>query len=482
MRVSDQSHLKRTSRTKTVLPVLATLFALMISTIVTSPVRAVAVDTWPQFEDGSGHRLANATGFVQVDPGFEQVIPEWFKYGIVAFDRAQLHNHSGYARDSFLVDGAIFSNGDLSIGYALRVVDRVVATGTVHISRYANVDRDVFANVVQNYGTINGPVKLLAAVKDVPRDAQNWDLTDNLGNKHRWHNDSREPGAYDGPGEIAEEPTEYSIQDGERFADSIFEPDGTPLENPDLNVVHYVAPPVLDYVAMKIEAERNENTYFTSQAQAISYLIAHKVSETVDGEEITTIRVGSMESPEFLYIDDDFDLELAREGDDDVIEGVINADAFHLEGGIYVSGTFDFRPSDAPTGADIADHYALRINALPYCYPALITYPQPCGIGCRFDRYWQPRDTPMITGNYSTARFRGGNPAGPKSALLNGVIYASGEIHMHATHDEAQAIDVNGALLAFKIHVCDYFQLRHEKAIACTRFLTPRAESARGAR
>ena len=401
-----------------------------------------------------------------------RVILDVFNYGLVAFHEAALHHHSGLAADDFQVDRAIVSNGDVSIGELLAIDDGIVAAGAVHVDQGAVVARDIFANGVRNDGAIAGRVKLLAAVAGLPPGALKWDLQDKFGNQYSWYNDAGEPGSYDGSGTLAGRRTEYTITDGEEFVHSVFEPDGSPLEHPDLNVIRAMVPPDIDYVAMKAEADRNDATYFTSQAQALSYLISHKVEETIDGKDVTTIRIGSVDAPEFLYVDDDLGIKLVHSGADDIQGGVIVADGIHLEGGLYVSGSFDFEPAEVPEGAYPKDYDALRVHALPYHFPAIITYPQPCGVGCRFDRTWRPSDTPAMTGIRSSLSFKAHETSG---LSLDGVVYTEWEAHMHATaSSDGARIRVNGALLAFDIHVCDYFKLHYEKAIARTRFLVPR--------
>ena len=51
------------------------------------------------------------------------------------------------------------------------------------------------------------------------------------------------------------------------------------------------------------------------------------------------------------------------------------ADGVQIEGGIYVSGDFTFNGTNAATYP--AGYYELKINAMPYCYPVVIAYPQP---------------------------------------------------------------------------------------------------------
>jgi hypothetical protein len=397
-----------------------------------------------------------------------QIVPESFKFGYMAFNEAQLDNHSGLAGPSFLIESTIMSNGSVKVPEDITIDGTIVSSGEVTVNSGATVTRDIFANDVSNDGAIQGKVRLLTSVQDLPSSAPTWDRVDSFGNKYDWLNGNSSPGGFSGNAP-AGGTSSYTIQDGDDFLYEVFNRNGYLLPDPDVNVTKFVPPPMLDYAGMKAEADKNDPTYFTSQADAVSYLISKKVNETVGGRNVVTVRVGTPDAPEFLYIDDDFKLTLDPGGSDDPGSAEIAADGFYLEGGIYVTGEFDFDGPDfqnaVPQYPLPPDYYMLHVNALPHCYPALLVYDEPAVAGT--PATWTPEDTPAMGGGPKLNM--SGGTEGP--SYFHGVVMGQQEIHLHHTSDPRELIRFIGAELAWKIHNCDFFWFTYDPLVRCTRFL-----------
>jgi len=408
-----------------------------------------------------------------------QIVPESFKYGYMALNEATLHNHRTKAGLFFQIKSTIFSNGTVSVPEGLTIDGTIVAADEVSIDSTSVVEGNVFAGSVDNDGSILGNVKTLTAVAELPESAGTWDRVDNYGTKYEWYAGHTTPGAVGGAGTIAGTTSSYTIQNNDEFRYQIFRRDGSLLTDPDVNVTQFVAPPKLDYAAMKVEADKNDPTYFTTMAAAITYLNGKKVVETIDGFDMTTIRVGTSSAPEFLYITDDFELHLSGTGGaEDLSAGKLAADGFALEGGIYVSGDFTFdenqawRPSTHPAPPV---WYLFKVNGLPYCYPAMSSHPEPAS-GTIAD--WTPDDTPAMTGGVTKLKIQSKGEDDPDVgskhegfSFINGVTYSEGETHLHHTLHERELIRFNGAELGYKLHNCDYFSFTYDPAVRCTRFL-----------
>ncbi len=403
-----------------------------------------------------------------------QVIPDAFKYGYLAFNEATLHNHSGLSGPTFRIESTILSNGNVEIPENITIDGSVVASGLVTLAIGSTLTGNVFANAVSNSGSIEGRVALLTSVADLPASAGTWDRLDADGNKYAWYNGNSVPGAYGGSAPLGGQ-TSYAVVDGDDFRFSIFRPNGIALSNPDVNVTKYVAPPLLDYQAMKAAADENDPTYFASTLDAVNYLITKKVNETINGVDVTTIRVGTPALPEFLFIDGNLYLTLDPANPDAPLLSRIQADGLFIEGGIYITGSFDFDGPDfqnaSPAYPVPPDYYMLSINALPYCFPALVAYQHPTSGTVST---WTATQTPPL-GIGSEIDMRGGDPGcgipleGP--AFFNGVVFAQDDIHMHHTEDPLEVIRFNGAELAWEVHNCDYFQFTYDPNIRCTQFL-----------
>jgi hypothetical protein len=396
-----------------------------------------------------------------------QVVPDAFKYGYIAFNRAQLDNHSGLAGPDFRIQSTIFSNNEVAVADELTLDGSVVAGGSVDAGNNSTITGDVFSNDVDTNGTIQGMVRLLTTVRELPSGAATYDRTDSHGNRYEWYMGNSTPGSYGGaapPGGLSS----YTIQNDDDFKYEIFRRNGSLMASPDVNVVKFIDPPKLDYQAMKAEADQNDPTYFTTSEAAVAYMISKKVNETIGGVNVTTVRVGTPDAPEFLYIDGDLTLTVQPGQTDSASSGKIQADGLYIEGGIYITGEFDFDGPDFPAASPqyppAPDYFALSINALPYCFPALMAYEQPSSGTIAT---WTPDDTPSI-GSGSNIKMSGGSE-GP--TFFNGVVYAQNEIHMHHTSDPRELIHFNGAELAWKVHNCDYFWFSYDPAVRCTRFL-----------
>jgi len=416
-----------------------------------------------------------------------QIVPEAFKYGYVAFNGAVLHNHSGLAGPLFKIESTIFSNGSVLVPENITLDGSIVAGGMVQVDIGSTVNGDIFANSLVHSGTINGQVKLVTAVSELSPGAAIFDRLDILGGKYEWYNGASMPGSVIGGGSITGSQGSYTIQNGDEFRSSIFRRNGSLLSNPDVNVVKFVSPPKLDYKEMKAEADLSDATYFTSMSSAMAYLATQRVNEVINGQSVTTIRVGAVGSPEFIYVAGDFLLTLCPTVPvavppacpdpgvpslyvDDLASGILIADGFDLEGGIYASGNFEFHgPEYDPTYYPAPpDYYSLRINALDYCLPAIVTYPQPT---TGTVASWTPNDTPVMTGGVSDLDIRSEVTPHEGFVSLSGVTYSEGETHVHHTESADELVTFNGAELGYEIHNCDWFQFTYDPMVLCTQFL-----------
>ena len=330
-----------------------------------------------------------------------EIIPESFKYGYMAFSSATLHNHSGLSGPTFRIETTIFSNGSVEIPDNITVDGSIVAADGVTVKAGATVTKDIFANSLNNNGTIEGNVVTLTAVQELESGAATWDRLDNIGNKYDWYAGNSSPGPVAGGGTILGTTSSHTIANGEEFRYTIFRRDGSMITDPDVNVTKYVPPPLLDYKAMKVEADKYEPTYFTSMTAAMTYLASKKVTEVIDGKTVTTIRVGTDTFPEFLYVRGDFNLTVDHLlAADNLSTGLLKAHGFNLEGGIYASGSVEIhsRTFDPAVHPAPPNYYSIRINALPYCLPAITAYAEPAA-GTIDD--WLPNDTPAMGGGSS---------------------------------------------------------------------------------
>ena len=409
-----------------------------------------------------------------------QIVPEAFKYGYMAFNEAVLHNHSGLAGPTFQIESTIFSNGTVKVPQNITLDGSIVAGSTVTIETGATIEQDVFANALNHSGTILGKVKTVTAVSLLDPGASTYDRIDAQGSKYDWHNLASTPGTVIGGGTIVGGQSSYAVQDGDQFDYSIFRRDGRLILNPSINVVKYIPPPMIDYQAMKAEADKNDATYFTSMADAMNYLASQKVTETINGKTVTTIRVGTSAVPEFLYVDDDFLLSLCPTvatpapagcpSPDTPGSGILNADGFYLEGGIYVSGNFRFNgPSyDGTLYPAPPDYYSLRINALPHCFPVIVAYPEPATGSIAG---WTPGDTPVMTGGQSDLEIKSDVAPHESFVYLEGLTYSEGQTHIHHTESVDELVRFIGAELGYKVHNCDWFQFTYDPDVRCTKFL-----------
>lgn len=397
-----------------------------------------------------------------------EMVPEAFKFGYMAFNAATLHNHSGLAGPSFKIESTVFSNGDVDVPDDITIDGSIVGSGNVQVNSGATVTGDVFCNSLSNSGTIKGDVKRVCSVDELPASAVTYDRIDNLGTKYNWYLSRSTPGSGSG-GTIQGTNTAYTIQNGDEFKWTIFRRDGRLLSDPELNVIKYVPPPQLDYKAMKAEADKYDATYFPSMAAAMQYLGTKKVTETIGGKTVTTIKVGTTTFPEFLYVVGGFNLELKPSlGADNYGSGLLKADGFHLEGGIYATGDVEFMgpPYDSAIHPAPPDWYQFKINALPYCYPAIIAYNQPASGTIAT---WLPSNTPAV-GTGAGFKMSSGSPwAG--FTLINGVTYSQNETHLHHVSSDKELIRFIGAELAYKVHNCDYLWFTYDPAVRCTAFL-----------
>lgn len=405
-----------------------------------------------------------------------QIMPEALKYGYMAFNDATLHRHTTTGASSFAINSTIFSDNTVSIDKGLAVNGSIVASGSVSVDSAAglpsSVAGDVFAYSLTNAGSVAGKAKFVASVKPTSATPN---VIDNTGLKYVWYNSRSNPASSaSGGGTIAGGTSRYVVKTGDTFNYSIFQPDGTIILNPPVNVVKYIPPPTIDYKAMKTEADLNEATYFTTSASAVTYLISKRVTEVIVGQTLKTIKVGTVANPEMLYVRGDLKLTVKPSASDST-SGTIKADGIQIEGGMYMSGDFDFTgnnfsdPSTYPAG-----YYELKINALPYCYPAIMAYPEPTSGTVAT---WTPANTPAMTGGASKITMSSGGNDYEGYVSINGLTYSESETHIHHTKSDKELVTFNGAELAYKIHNCDYFQFTYDKAVGCTKFLGAQAGS-----
>jgi hypothetical protein len=432
------------------------------------------------FDDGGGvFRLVSTGIYRRASRTTELVLqstPSSFRYGFVGYNEVNFHMHSPYPHQGFHVEGTVFSNNWIEMHNAIRVSGSMVASGAMEIQEGATparIDGNVFAYAVDNGGVIDGDVRLLASVTPTSGPP---DVSDDAGNPYVWYLDRSNPDSLvTGNGSVTGEVLRHVVQDGEAFRSSLFDADGSLMEEPDLNVVRYLSPPKLDYRAMKAEALENDPTFFGSQFQAVAYLATKRVTETVNGETVTTIKVGTPDRPEFIYVQDELTLQLDPDFDRDSYgSGKLRADGLHIEGGLYTAGDFTFEgqrfqsPERHPEGYE-----QLRINALPYCYPAIVAYSEPRSGSVDS---WTPEDTPpMMAENQSKIVVRSHHPATPVAyegpVFINGLTYAEYESHFHRMAGDVEKLTFNGAQLGYKVHNCDHFEFTYDPAVSCTRFL-----------
>jgi len=238
-------------------------------------------------------------------------------------------------------------------------------------------------------------------------------------------------------------------------------------------VTKYIPAPKLDYQAMKAEADKYEPTYFADMTAAMTYLAGKKVVETINGKTVTTIKAGTDTFPEFLYVKGDFKLTLDPSSADAPGSGKLRADGFQLEGGIYATGDIElhgpmYNPAIHPAPPA---WYQFKINALPYCLPALVAYGEPTSGTIAT---WTPSNTPAIATG-SGFKMSSGSP-NEGFTYIAGVIYAQDEIHLHHTKSSDELIRMVGAELAGgKLHNCDYIWFTYDPAVRCTAFLVSEA-------
>jgi hypothetical protein len=399
-----------------------------------------------------------------------QISPDAMKFGYLAFNQATLHHHTAASSASFNIQSTIFSDGTVDLQDTLHMTGAIVALDSVTLATGVVITGDVFANSLANTGTVTGNTKMIDAVALLPGTATTFDRTDAAGNKYAWFLGNSTAGAVTGTGTVQGTKTSYNVVNGDTFKTSIFRRDGSLNASPDLNVGLYISPPQIDYPAMKAEADLHDATYFTSMTAAMTYLSNHIVSETVDGLTVKTIKIGTTAAPEFLYVKGNFALTLTGgSGATNVGSGSIAADGFNLEGGMYVAGDFSFNgPTFNPALHPYPpDWYQFRINALPYCYPAIIAYPEPTSGTIAT---WTYANTPAMVGNVDKITMSSGS-GGDGYVYMSGLTYSESETHLHHTQNANELIRFIGAELAYKIHNCDYFWFTYDPNVRCTRFL-----------
>lgn len=400
-----------------------------------------------------------------------QVVPDALKYGYMAFNEATLHRHTLTGPSSFQINSTIFSDNLVSVPQGIAINGSIVASGAVSVaSSVANpssVDGDIFAYSLSNNGTVTGKAKFVTSVNTTTASPN---VTDNQGNKYVWYQSRSNPAsAATGSGTIAGGTSRYVVTNGDAFNYSIFQSDGTLIPNPPVNVVKYIPPPTLDYKAIKTEADLHDATYFSTASAAVTYLISKRVTEVVGGQTLKTIKVGTVANPEMLYVRGNLTLTVKPSLTDNAGSGNIQADGIQIEGGLYVSGDFEFNGNNFTDPATYpAGYYELKINALPYCFPAIIAYPEPSSGTIAT---WTPANTPAMTGGASKITMSSGGSDYEGFVYINGLTYSEAQTHIHHTQSDKELVTFNGAEIGYKLHNCDYFQFTYDKDVACTKFL-----------
>lgn len=400
-----------------------------------------------------------------------QVVPESLKYGYMAFNEATLHRHDTSGIPSFQIKSTIFSNNIVTVDEGLTIDGSIVASGAATINSLASlpsqIKGDVFVYSLDNDGTITGKAKYVTSVNGTTGSPN---VTDNQGSKYVWYSGRSNPASTaTGSGSIAGGQSRYVVVDGDQFNYTIFNQDGSLIINPPVNVVKYVPPPTIDYAAMKTEADKNDATYFTTASSAVSYLISKRVTEVIGGQTLKTIKVGTTSAPEYIYVNGNLALDVDPANTDTPASGKISADGLYIEGGLFVSGDFSFNgraftnPTTYPAG-----YYELSINALPYCFPALIAYPEP---STGTIATWTPADTPAMVGNKSDITMSSGGSDYEGFIYINGLTYSEAQTHIHHTKSDKELVKFNGAELGYKLHNCDYFQFSYDPTVRCSKFL-----------
>ncbi len=402
----------------------------------------------------------------QVEVVYE-VNPESAKYGFIAFSEVILHDHSGLSWPWSKLESTIFSNGHVSVPRDVTIAGSIIALDSIEIDTGSVINGNLFANSVSNAGRVNGNVKTVAAVTELASTATIYDRVDAAGNKYAWFYGNSAAGAYSGAGVVTGTKTSYTVANGDIFDSSIFLRDGSLNLKPEVNVAAHIDPPKLDYRAMKAEADLNDPTYFTTSLAAMDYLRTKFVSETISGKTVTTIKVGTTTNPEFLYIVGDFNLNLTSSAWGSSNTGNnIAADGLNLQGGMYVTGNvaIDGPNFDATKHPAPPDWYQVRINALPYCFPAIIAYPQP-SVGTV--ETWTPANTPAMTGLASNINMW----SGTGFFFFAGLTLSEGQTHLHHVANSTELIRFVGSEMGHKIHHCDYVWFTYDPNVRCTRFL-----------
>lgn len=446
------------------------------------------------YDDGGGMvRIVSKGNYRRSNRTTELVLrsePEVLRFGFIGFNEVNLHIHSEAVEEPLLIHSTVFSNNlvDIAvhasneaetIGTPIELHGTVVTSGTLDVSTEdgpARVQGNVFAYSVDNDGTIDGDVTFLTSV--TPADGLP-DVSDAYGTPYDWYLDRSSPDTHvSGSGSVSGGVHRHVVQDGEIFRSSIFSSNGTLLADPDVNVIESLEPPKIDYAAMKAAADENDPTYFTTEFQLLQYLISKKVTEVVDGQTLTTVKVGTPDAPEFLYVADDVNLVLDPQAEHEGGMGIVRADGLHIEGGIYTAGDFTFNgrlwePSLGETGHP-EGYQQLSINATPYCMPAIVAYSEPAYGSIDG---WTVADTPpMMALDQATIEVRSHNPRGDDppafegEITINGLTYAEHESHFHRMAPR-ERLHFRGAQMGFKVHNCDHFDFTYDPDVACTQFV-----------
>jgi hypothetical protein len=203
----------------------------------------------------------------------------------MAFSQATLHNHSGLSGPSFKIESTIFSNGPVDFPAGLTIDGSIVSLDEVKTGS-STIRGDVFANSVDERRHDHGERQEGRGGHAALVVGDRSTIASTLrGNKYAWFGGHSTAGAYGGGGTLGGTNTSYNIANGDHLRVHDL-PGATDRSStiPTSTWGSTIAPPQLDYKAMKAEADLNDPTYFTTISAAQNYIRNKIVTETINGK------------------------------------------------------------------------------------------------------------------------------------------------------------------------------------------------------